>query len=464
MAKSRLQEAIETNRYDRKAEQVADTNGSGPTKIIIPYKPRDIFLPYHNAPHRFALTVAHRRAGKTVARVNKLVRAAATCTKPEPRFGYLAPYFVQAKDIAWNYLKHYSLPIMQIQGGISRAKKNESELSITLPHNGAQIRLYGAENVDRMRGLYFDGIVSDESQDIAPTALTSVILPCLADREGWLDLSGTPKGYGNLLGQTYKRALHDPEWFVQVLKASETNIIKPEELARLKRNMPSNEYEQEFECSFDAAITGAYYSKELEDAQFDGRITNVPYDKSYRVHTFWDLGMHDYTVIWFVQVVGREIHVIDYYEMSGQGLAHYARVLDEKKYLYGKHWAPHDIMVRELGTGKSRFETAAELGIPFEVAPNIPVKDGIDAVRMMLGRCWFDRLKTEPGVDALRQHREKFDNKLQISLGPLHDWTSHAADGFRIGVVGLEEKSIKAREDDINDILGISNGDGSWMG
>lgn len=466
MAAQTIAEIAQLNRRSYKtaaSKRHESTNVSEIQKVVIPYKPRDVFVPYHNSTKRFALTVAHRRCGKTVARVNKLIRGAATCTKSEPRFGYLAPYSVQAKDIAWNYLKHYSLPIMQVVGEF-RSKKNESELSVTFPHNGAQVRLYGAENIDRMRGLYFDGIVCDESQDIAPTAMTSVILPCLADREGWLDLSGTPKGYGNLLGQSYKRALDDDEWFVQMLKASMTGIIKPEELARLKRNMPSNEYEQEFECSFDAAITGAYYAKELENAQFDGRITSVPYDKSYRVHTWWDLGMHDYTVIWFIQVVGREIRVIDYYESSGQGLDHYARVLDEKKYLYGKHWAPHDIMVREMGTGKTRFETAGELGIPFEVAPNIPVKDGIDAARMILGRCWFDKRKTEAGVDAMRQHREKFDDKRQLSLGPLHDWTSHAADAFRIGTVGLEEKSLQARKDDIDEILGINRGEGAWMG
>lgn len=430
-------------------------------KIIIPYYPRSAFLPYHQSEKRFAVTVAHRRAGKTVARVNKLIRKAAMCEKQDPRFGYLAPFFVQAKDIAWNYIKHYAQPILKMEGPYKR-KPNESELSITMPHNGAVIRLYGAENVDRMRGLYFDGIVADESQDIAPSALTTVILPCLADRLGWLDLSGTPKGWANLLGQTYRRALEDDEWFTQVLRASETGIINADELARLRRNMPENEYQQEFECSFDAAITGAYYAKEFEDAAFDGRITAVPYDKAVRVHTWWDLGMHDHTSIWFVQIVGREIRVIDYYESTGQGLEHYARVLDTKGYLYGQHWAPHDIMVREMGTGRTRLETAESLGIPFLVAPNLPIKDGIDAVRMVLGRCWFDKKNTEQGVDAMRQHRERYDERRGLAMGPLHDWTSHASDAFRTGIVALEEKVIKQRKEEI-ETYGIPQGEGSWM-
>ena len=431
-------------------------------QVVIPYQPRKIFLPYHQNDSRFVLTVAHRRAGKTVARINKLIRKAAECTKPSPRFGYLAPYYVQAKDIAWAYLKHYSSPILQIECG-GKSGSNESELSIVMPHNGAIIRLYGAENIERLRGLYFDGIAADEAQDIVPSALTSVILPALADREGWLDLSGTPKGWGNLLGQTYKRAQEDPEWFTQVLKASETGLIPEAELARLRKNMPENEYLQEFECSFDAAITGAYYAQGLNDADFDGRVTSVPYDKSAKVDTWWDLGISDSMTIWFVQLVGREIRVIDYYEAAGYGLEHYAAILEEKGYLYGKHVAPHDIAVRELGTGRSRLEVAASLGVRFEIAPNMPLKDGIDAVRMVLNRCWFDKRKTDLGRDALKQYQEKVDEKRGISLGPLHNWASHASDAFRYGVVTMEEPTISKRQEDNERNQGYTQGAGGWM-
>ena len=439
--------------------------------ITIPYTPRSAFLPYHQAKQRFCLSVAHRRAGKTVARINKLIRKAATCTKPDPRFGYLAPFFVQAKDIAWAYTKHYSAPVMQLSGDFN-GKANETELSIRMPHNNATIRLYGAENADRMRGLYFDGIAVDEAQDIAPSVLSSIIVPTLSDRQGWLDLSGTPKGWGNLLGVTYQRALEendanalvgsDPEWFIQILKASQTGIIPEDELNRMRKLMLANQYLQEFECDFDAAITGAYYAEGLADAEFDGRVTGVPYDKTVRVNTWWDLGISDNMVIWFVQHVGKEIHVIDYYEASGYGLDHYAGVLTDKGYLYGKHIGPHDIMHRELGTGKSRIETAAKLGIEFEVAPNIPVKDGIDAVRMILNRTWFDKKKTATGRDALKQYQEKVDEKRGISLGPLHNWASHAADGFRIGVVATEEPRIRERMEE-RETMGIVPSTGGWM-
>lgn len=406
-------------------------------EVVIPYEPRAAFKSYHDTDKRFCLTVAHRRAGKTVARINKLIQHAAGCTKSAPRFGYLAPYYIQAKDIAWAYLKHYTAPIIAAAGG----KTNESELSVQFGHNGAIIRLYGAENAERLRGLYFDGIAADEAQDIAPSALTQVIMPALSDRQGWLDLSGTPKGWGNLLGETYKRAQNDDEWFVQVLKASQTKLIAQEELDRLKRSMPENEYLQEFECSFDAAITGAYYAMELARADEDGRITSVPHDPMLKTYTAWDLGIADSMSIWFVQSVGRELRVIDYYEAAGYGLDHYAKVLDSKGYAYAKHYGPHDIQVRELGTGRSRWEIAKGMGITFDVVPQMQVQDGMNAVRMTLPRMWFDAKKTAVGVDALRQYREKIDDKRGIALGPLHDWTSHAADAFRYFCVGFQEQA-----------------------
>lgn len=419
-------------------------------RVIIDYLPRKAFEPYHESDKRYSLTIAHRRAGKTVARINKLIQKAASAKIDNPRFGYLAPYYIQAKDIAWNYLKHYSGPITALGGKI-----NESELSVVFGHNSAQIRLYGAENAERLRGLYFDGIVGDEAQDIAPSALTQIIMPALADRKGWLDLSGTPKGWGNLLGESYKRAKDDPDWFVQLLKASETGLIDADELKRLRSMMPENEYLQEFECSFDAAITGAYYAKELQKAQDDGRLTRVPYDASLKVNTAWDLGVSDSTAIWFYQQVGREIRVIDFLESAGHGLDYYAKELDKRGYLYGVHYAPHDIQVRELSSGKSRLEIAKGLGITFKVLPADSVQDGISAARLMISRMYFDEKKCSIGIDALRQYREKRDEKRGVNLGPLHDWSSHAADAFRYLAMGFAETQPK-RE--------VKRYPTSWMG
>lgn len=403
------------------------------TVIEIPYSPREAFSPYHNSNKRYKLTVAHRRAGKTVARINQIIRAAVT-GPADGRYGYLAPTFVQAKDIAWAYLKHYTAPLLEHGGG-----KNESELSVTLP-TGAMIKLYGAENYDRMRGLYFNGIALDEAQDIPPQALTQVILPALADRGGWLDAAGTPKGRAGLLYDLRKMALADPEaWFYQELRASQTNILPLDELKRLKQLMPQNEYEQELECSFDAAVTGAYYANLLNDAEEQGRITGVPWEPMLPVNTAWDLGMADsMSIVFWQQTRGGEIRVIDYYEASGHGLDHYVNVLRGKPYTWGKHFAPHDIQVRELGTGKSRLEVAASLGIRFDLAPNVRVEDGIQAARMMIPKCWFDKNNCQTLLECLRLYQEKKDPKLNVSRGPLHDWTSHAADAFRYMAVSMK--------------------------
>lgn len=399
------------------------------------------------------MTVAHRRAGKTVARINKLIRKAVECRKPNPRFGYLAPFFVQAKDIAWLYLLQYAEQLIQLGG-----KVNASELSVTLPHNGAVIRLYGAENADRMRGVYFDGIAIDEAQDIAPHVLTQIIMPALADRQGWLDVGGTPKGWSNLLGQLLKIAKQkSDEWFLQVLKGSETGILPDDELERLRALMPENEYEAEIECSFDAAITGAYYGKEFARADKEKRITVVQHDPSVPVHTAWDLGYSDDTAIWWYQVVGAEIHLIDFYAASGLDIKHYADqiALDSRRYRYGIHWLPHDAQAKTLASGGKSIEEQLRkyLGAgSVYIVPQLSVQDGIQATRAMLPHCWFDEKKCEAGIEALRQYqREWDDDKKAFREQPRHDWTSHPADAFRMLAVAwrAERIEVKKKPEDI---------------
>ena len=400
-------------------------------RITIPYKPRDVFLPFHSRRERWAVSVAHRRCGKTVACVNDLIKRAIEEGKPDGHYAYLAPYYAQVKSVAWDYLLRYSESV--------RKTKNASELWIELI-TGAKIRLFGADNPDALRGMYMDGVILDEYADMKPRLWGEVIRPLLADREGWAVFIGTPKGK-NEFYQLYDRARKDSgHWHVTLGKASETGLLSDDELADARRSMTPEQYDQEFECSFEAAIVGAYYGREIAIAQNEGRITRVPYDPALKVNTAWDLGISDSMTIWFFQQIGREIRFIDYFEASGYGLDYYARVLDEKKYLYGKHYAPHDIRVREIGTGKSRLEMARGLGINFQVVRDIGLKDGIDAGRLMIPRCIFDAEKCEKGLEALRQYREKVDEKRGVSLGPLHDWTSHAADAFRYASVAINER------------------------
>jgi phage terminase large subunit len=410
--------------------------------ITFPYKTRDAFRPYHDNNKRFAVTVAHRRAGKTVARINRLIKAACECQLERPHFGYLAPFFVQAKDIAWLYLKHYLAPLLKFGG-----KVNESELSITLPHNGAVIRLYGAENAERMRGLYFDGIVIDEAQGVAQSVLTTVILPALADRQGWLDCSGTPRGWQNMLGQLVKLAQNNPaDWYLQILKASQTGILPQAELDLQRSLLNDNEYDQEFECSFDAAITGAFYGREMAAALADGRLCDIAWQSEFPVHTAWDLGRRDDTAIWFYQRVKSEIHILDYYAVSGADVPDLAAAIHKRPYIYGKHYLPHDARMKMLASnGRSIVEQLWVLDVKGEIVPDIGVQNGIQAARAMLPTCYFDLAKCDQGLESLRHYQREWDeDKRCFRESPRHDWASHAADAFRMLAVAWREEQPKS--------------------
>lgn len=402
--------------------------------VEIPYKPRPQLAAFHNRTERFACLVAHRRFGKTVGAINDLIRDALTIERKNVRVAYIAPYYRQAKAIAWDYLKEFTASIPGID-------VNASELRVDLP-NGARIRLFGADNYDAMRGLYFDAVVLDEPADFPASAWPTVIRPALADRKGKATFIGTPKGK-NEFWEIYSSAKSDDNWFCSMLKSSETGILDSEELAEAKRTMGEDRFEQEFECSFEAAIQGAYYAMEMKTAKEEDRIINIPYDPAVSVVTSWDLGIGDSTAIWFAQYVGKEVRLIDYYESSGVGLDHYAKMLSEKGYHYDQHILPHDVRVKELGTGKSRLETLDNLGVKnITIAPQLGVEDGIQAARSMLNRCWFDASKCERGIEALLQYRREFDERMKTWRGrPLHDWTSHGADSFRYLAVGYKPES-----------------------
>lgn len=403
-------------------------------RIESPYAPRKQFLGLHTRESRWAIAVAHRRAGKTVACVNELIKAAATCNKPSPRFAYIAPQLNQAKDIAWSYLMEYTDCF-----GEDRVL-NKSELWVELPNNGARIRIYGADNPDRLRGIYLDGAVLDEFGDMDPTVWTQVIRPALSDRKGWAIFIGTPKGK-NTFYELWNIAEDDADWLRLRLKASETGLLDDKELADAAKMMSVDEYAQEYECSFEAAVRGAYYGREMNDLEEAERIVSLSYDPRIPVHTAWDLGMADSTVIWFFQVHAGETRVIDVLKGEGVGLDWYVKRLRERDWVWGQHYLPHDVEVRELGTGRSRKEVLYELGVNVEVCPNLPVADGIQAVRMLLPTCWFDKVKCKDGIEALRMYRREYDDKRQeFKPAPLHDWTSHYADAFRMFAVGHQPR------------------------
>ena len=401
-------------------------------KIVIPYKPREHQKAVHNKLKRFNVLVCHRRFGKTVLCINELLKRAMQNTLTRPRYYYLAPTYSMAKRTSWDYLKEYTSVLPNVT-------YHETELRADLP-NGARIQLLGCERPDSLRGLYIDGVVLDEVAQMPPRLWTEIIRPALSDREGFMVAIGTPQGH-NAFFDLYDYASHNEDWYAETFKASETDIISELELNEAKALMPDEVYESEFECSFDSASIGSIYAKGLTKADEEKRITKVPYELGIKVNTYWDLGMADKTAIWFVQQKGSAFHIIDYFEDSGESLEYYTTVLDEKKYIYDTHYLPHDANVRELGTGVSRVETAQSLGMRTSIVPKLSVEDGINAVRMVLSRCWFDHEKTKHGLDALRQYRWASNDRGELKNKTVHDWTSHAADAFRYFAVGNNQSS-----------------------
>ena len=398
--------------------------------IVIPYRPRPLQRVLHAAldAHRFAVAVCHRRFGKTVLAINQLQKRALTSDQPRPRFAYVAPTYRQGKAVAWDYMKHYAAPIPGVE-------VNESELRIDYP-NGGQVRIYGADNPDALRGIYLDGAVLDEFGLMAPNLWGEVIRPLLTDRQGWALFIGTPNGKNEFYDMA-QRAQREPGWFFAAYKASETGIVLDAELADARMSMTPDEYAQEFECSFEASVKGAIYARELQAARESGRITTVPYDPRLPVDTDWDLGIGDATAIWFSQSSpAGEVRLIGYYENSGVGLHHYAGVLRDNAarfgFAYGEHWGPHDIEVKELGTGQSRIETARTLGLHFRVAPKLLLEDGINAARMLLPRCYFNVPACQQGLEALGAYKWDYNTRIhEFKPVPVHDWASHGADAFR---------------------------------
>jgi hypothetical protein len=405
--------------------------------IKLKYRPREVFEDFHKRKERWAVLVAHRRCGKTVACINELIVKALLENKKEAQYAYIAPYYAQSKSIAWQYLLKFSEPF--------RTNQNQSELWIEL-FNKSRIRLFGADNPDALRGLYLDGVILDEYADMKPSVWGSVLRPLLSDRLGWAVFIGTPKGH-NAFYDVFSNAEKQENWFVRVLRASQTKLIADAELKDAFGSMTPDQYLQEFECSFEAAIVGAYFGKEMRNLTDESRITNVEYDPMFPCHTAWDLGYSDDTAIFWFQAVHGEIRVLDYHSSNGENIDYYTNLIKSKEreygYKYGTHWLPHDARAKTLSSGgKSVIEQIATK-IPIEtlkIVPNLSLQDGIQASRMALQRAWFDT-KCQEGIECLRQYQREYDEDKKVFRDkPRHDWTSHGADAWRYLSIAYREE------------------------
>lgn len=349
-----------------------------------------------------------------------------------------------------------------------RRATNDTEMFIEFI-NGSTWQVVGSDNFNSLVGSTPRGVVFSEWA-LANPASWAMLRPILAENGGWALFITTPRGknHAKTMADGHRK---DAAWFVQELPATETGVFTPEQLEGERQEYITDHgeaeggalFQQEYMVSYDAAVIGAYYAGEMAKARQEGRIGRVPYEPAAPVETWWDLGISDTMAIWFAQRVGREVRLIDYYQANGQGLAHYAKVLQDKPYVYGRHIGPHDIEVRELGTGQSRLEVAKLLGIKFEIAPNLPVQDGIDAARRILGRCWFDEANCEQGIAALQHYRKAYDEKNRVFRPtPLHDWASHPADAFRYGAVAGEGRGAPVDMSEVRNRLRRARA-GGWM-
>lgn len=401
-------------------------------KIIINYTPRKEQEEIHALidKNRFSVIVAHRRLGKTFALLQHMVKASFSVDSYNGI--YCSPSYRQAKMIAWDYLLKITEPIPARKINIAELTVKFFDKTITLVGND--------QGGDNLRGLSLDFVCLDEFGDQNPSIL-QVIYPALADRKGKLVFIGTPKGNNAFKQYRDKAYKEEKNWGVLEFKASDTGIIDQEELD-LQKKVLGDKFSQEFEISFDAPVEGSYYGKIINEIEQENKITNLPKDDLITNNVVsWDLGMSDSTALWVAQIIGKEIRLIDCMEHSGAGLDFYVNWLRDNDYLYYKNILPHDVQVRELGSGKSRKQILEEHGLNVQVAPRLSVADGIQAVRQILPRCWFDK-KTESGLDSLKNYRREFNDKAQVFYDrPLHNWTSHYADSFRYLAISLDETS-----------------------
>ncbi len=406
-----------------------------PTQSIqIDYTPRAHQLAYHNDPARFRVAVKHRRSGKTVAAVNELIRGLLTANTFMPNAAYIAPLRNQAKRIAWPLIMHYCKPLPH--------EVNKGDLEVHFPGDRT-LYVLGSDNPDVLRGLGLDHVVIDETAQIHPDTWTEVVRPALAERNGRCTFIGTPKGRMNLFHDLYVAAPELDGWSASILRASESGILPDNELRDLRREMrDDNKYEQEFECSFSAAITGAYYGKEMAKAEEEGRIGAWLHDKRLPTVVALDLGWADLTVAWWAQVEGNQVRAIKCKSWRHTTLADVIEDIRKVGWPIAKFIVPHDIKVHDFQTGVSRRQLLHRLGCSTYVCPRRSVKghdaEGIDAVRDLLPRCVFDREGCRVGVEALVQYRSEYDALSDVqSKTPVHDWASHYADAFRYLALGL---------------------------
>lgn len=427
-------------------------------QLTIPYNftPREYQKNFYNSlanGFKRGVAVWHRRAGKDKVLINLMAKE---MYRQVGTYFYFFPTYKQGKKILWNGIGKDGFRYMDHLPEQTRKRTDNTEMLIEL-YNGSIFQIIGTDNIDSIVGTNPIGCVFSEYALQNPKAW-DFIRPILAENDGWALFNYTPRGqnHGFDLANVAKG---DPKWFYELLTVEDTKredgtpVVSQQAIEdERKAGMSDEMINQEFYCDFGAGVHGSYYTVQFKSADEEGRIREVKHNKGALVNTAWDLGVSDDTAIWFFQIIGKEIHVIDYYESHGEGLDHYLNILKEKaqehEYRYGEHYGPHDLRQREFTSGKSRVETAAKAGLRFNIVNNaLSVIDGIEAVRGWFHKLHFDKEKCFDGLRALRSYHKEFDENKQIYKSkPHHDWSSHAADAMRYLILGYREDHMDERE------------------
>ncbi len=402
------------------------------------FVPRDYQLPIldaiENKGYKKVLAILPRRSGKDMTAWQLCIRA---CLRKPCVIYYIFPTYSQAKKVIWESITSSGMRILDYIPDELIESKNSQEMKVRFI-NGSLLQLVGSDNYDSLMGTNPQGVVFSEYALQDPRAY-QYIRPILTANGGWALFISTPRGK-TAMWDLFQIAQLSPEWFCYKLTIEDTNHIPLSEIEKEKAEgiMSDDLIQQEYYCSFEMGVEGSYYAKYLDRMRVKGQIGMVPWEPAFKVNTAWDIGVRDSTAIIFFQVIGQTVRIIDVYEKNKEGLEHYAKVIQNKPYQYNKHFGPHDIKVKEFGSGMTRIEKAKQLGINFTVAPDVSIDDGIESVRSALSKIWIDEGSCGSLLKALENYRQEYDVKRKVYKScPLHDWSSHFADCMRYLCISL---------------------------
>jgi phage terminase large subunit len=407
--------------------------------VSLDFEPRPYQRPvltYLQGEGKRACLVWHRRAGKDLTCWNWMILSA---LRRVGTYYYFFPTYRQGQKILWYGIDGQGKRFIDYIPRDLIVRKHETDMRLELL-NGSFIQVVGVDNIDNLVGTNIMGAIFSEYSVQDPKGW-QYMSPVLRESGGWAIFVFTPRGnnHGKRLWDAARNLeLKDKSWFTQMLTVGDTMVLTEEDLeAERASGIPEELIQQEYFCSWNAQLAGAFFGQHMDRVRAEKRICQVPYDPRLVVHTAWDIGVNDPTSIWFFQKDLSSIRVIDYHQKRSHGMEDHVRMLRDKPYNYGQHFGPHDMRVMEFSTGRTRVEMAADMGIHFDVVPKLSKEDQINAARSILPICYFDEVNTMVGIESLEGYQAQYDDIHGVfKPNPIHNQYSHGADAFQVMAVG----------------------------